>query len=282
MALARNEMIDGPGGRLAVRAKGFDLPYGTAAILIHGANLSGQTGFDFSFPGGHDYSLMDHLLAKGIASATFGIRGYGASELAGDPLSVDTDAAIEDTRAVADWLAREYNVQRAHLLGWSWGGRIAARYTEQSPERVLRLVMFDPALGDAPNTTLPAPPPWQTNTAEWAMGRLEPELTDPEARLAFGQLVAQQEPRSPNGIRNEVIRGAVPAKPEAITRPTVVVYGAAIDVRHGAMPAPDFFDRLATDDKMFVVIPRGGHYLQVQRGRHRFYNLVTDWFSIAD
>ncbi|GIW06531.1 MAG: hypothetical protein KatS3mg060_1336 [Dehalococcoidia bacterium] len=190
--------VPGPGGRLAVRAKGLGMGATAVAVLVHGANLSGQTAFDFAFPNGLRYSLMDELVAQGIAAVTFGVRGYGASELTGDPLAVTTEAAIDDLRAVVDWLFAESAVRRVHLLGWSWGGRIAARFTEQSPERVLRLVLYDPALGgDTARSPQPPDTAWQVNTYEWAIGRLEPDLTEPDARHAFGEGVAEQEPRSP-------------------------------------------------------------------------------------
>ena len=40
-------------------------------------------------------------------------------------LSVDTDAAIRDLVTVLDWVKAQ-GYARPHLLGWSWGGRIAS------------------------------------------------------------------------------------------------------------------------------------------------------------
>ena len=88
--------IPGPVGRLVVRRKGLDGKPANAVVLVQGANLTGQAGYDFSFPGGEDYSLMDALVSRGLGAVTFAVRGYGQSEVPEDPLTIDTDAAIED------------------------------------------------------------------------------------------------------------------------------------------------------------------------------------------
>ena len=112
--------IPGRVGRLAVRSKGLEAKPAHVVILVQGANLTGQAGFDLSFPGGADYSLMDALVARGLGAVTFALRGYGESDPPEDPLTVDTDAAIEDLADVVEWLNTE-GYARPHLLGWSWG-----------------------------------------------------------------------------------------------------------------------------------------------------------------
>src|SRR3954447_8607337 len=145
-AQGRDTLIDGPAGRLAVWEK---WPAGTArgvALLVHGATYPGQTAFDFSFPGGDDYSLMDYLVDRGLGTVTFSVRGYGRSDAPTDGFSVNLEAGIADLSAVADWLATR-GYPRPYLLGWSWGGAISARYAERRPERVERLVLYAPAMG---------------------------------------------------------------------------------------------------------------------------------------
>jgi pimeloyl-ACP methyl ester carboxylesterase len=205
MGTGNDLLIPGVTGRLSVRTKGLERKPNNVVVLVQGANLSGQAGFDFGFPGGEDYSMMDMFVARGLGAVTFSVRGYAASDAPADPLSVDTDAAIEDLSSVLQWL-RGQGYPRAHLAGWSWGGRITARFAERSPQDLDRLALLDPALGGG-NRVLPEPTdPWWSGGWQYFHDRLEEEFTAPEARRALADFVVNHEPRSPNGIRLENAR----------------------------------------------------------------------------
>jgi pimeloyl-ACP methyl ester carboxylesterase len=273
--------VAGPAGRLAVRAKGLGSGLPTV-VLVQGANLSGQTAYDFTIPGGETYSLMDALLDQKIASITFSIRGYGLSDKPDDPLALTTDHAIEDLAAVFDWLGSQ-GVDRPHLLGWSWGGRIAGRFTEQQPDHVDRLVLFVPALGGG-DLIPPVPTePWWVNTPEYFAEHLEPEFTEPALRRALAEHIAIHDRVAPNGIRRENALGSIPVIPERISRPTLLIYGSEAAKQpylKGALPRADFFERLATKDKAFVIIPDCGDYAHLQRPRHRVHAAIAQFLKI--
>lgn len=273
--------IPGKAGRLAVRTRALEPRAAHVAVLVQGANLTGQAGYDFRVPGRSDYSLMDLLAARGIGTITFSIRGYGQSDAPADPLGIDTDAAIEDLATVMDW-ARAQGIERPHLAGWSWGGRITARYVERHPDRIDRLALLDPALG---GTNLIPPDPteaeaWWSGDWKFWYERLEVEYTEEEARRALADFVVANEPRSPNGIRRENARGSIAAKAAAITRPTLMIYGHAAarqNYMQGGTPRLKFFEDLATQDKAFVLVPGGGDYCHLQKPRVRFANAVADF-----
>ncbi len=284
MSVANDLMIDGRAGRLSVRTKGLDKSARHVVVLVQGANLSGQAGFDFGFPGGVDYSMMDLLVARGIAAVTFSVRGYAHSDAPPDPFDVDTDAAIEDLHSVVAWLAGQ-GFLRAHLAGWSWGGRITARYTQTHPDAVGRLALLDPALGGG-NKIPPDPTEaWWSGGWQYFHDRLEAEFTEPAARKALADFVIQHEPRSPNGIRRENARGSVAPIAELITRPTMMIYGAAAGQQNymqGGITRADFFERLATTDKVLSIIPGCGDYAHFQRPRKRLANTVADFLIAGD
>jgi pimeloyl-ACP methyl ester carboxylesterase len=276
-------MIAGKAGKLAVRAKGLERAPRNVVVLVQGANLSGQAGFDFSFPGGDDYSMMDMFVARGLGAVTFSVRGYATSDAPADPFTVDTDAAIEDLGSVMAWV-RDRGYGRPHLSGWSWGGRITARYTERNPAEVGRLALQDPALGGG-NRILPAPTEcWWSGGWDYFHDRLESEYTDAAARRALADFVVAQEPRSPNGIRLENARGSVPPVAAQITRPTMLIYGSAAGQQNymqGGLSRTGFFEALATRDKVLAVIPECGDYAHFQKPRKRFASAVAD-FLLAD
>jgi alpha-beta hydrolase superfamily lysophospholipase len=281
MTTPQDIVIAGPVGRLAVRAKGLAAKPGPVVVLVQGSNLTGQSMFDFAFPGGEDYSLMDALVAAGFGAVTFAIRGYGASDAPADPFTVTTEAAMEDLDAVISWLAAE-GWPRPHILAFSWGGRIAGRWAENNAHRIDRLVLYDPARGGG-HVVLPAPAPdqgWWTNTYEHYSEKLEPEFTDVALRQALGDHVRAHESRSPNGVRLENARPVTPIDPTQVTNPTLMIYGvqaAKANYMQGGMERAAFFEALATDDKAFVIVPGGGDFAHFQQARFRLVRAIVDF-----
>jgi len=273
MAQATDLFIDGPAGKLSVRTKGFDGKPKNVVILVQGANLSGQLGYDFSFDGRSDYSFMESLVSRGYAAVTFSIRGYRDSELGDHPHSVQTDQAIEDMAAVIEWVAAQ-GFAKPHLLGWSWGGRIVGRYAETHGDRIDRLVLLDPAIGGG--NTVPF------NAASYFRERLELDMMEPEAHEALATQAEANEPRAPNGIRVENELGSIAADASRIGVPTLMLYGYAAGMQNymqGGSGRGDFFEKLATRDKALVVVPDGGDYGHLQNARHRIWKTVADFLD---
>ena len=280
MTPAIDLFIPGPAGRLSVRTKGLDGAK-NAVILVQGANLSGQLGYDFSFAGRDDYSMMEALVARGYGAVTFSVRGYRDSELDGHPHSVKTDQAIEDTAAVIDWVIAQ-GFARPHLLGWSWGGRIVGRYAEVNAAKIDRMVMLDAAIGGGNTVPFPEKDDWWANTAAYFRDRLEPEMMEAAAHEALATQAEANEPRSPNGIRVENEEGSIAAVANRITVPTLMLYGYAAGMQNymqGGSGRADFFERLATRDKSLVVVPDGGDYGHLQDARHRMWKIIADFLD---
>lgn len=277
-------MIPGPAGQLSVRTKGFAAKPARVVVLVQGANMSGQMGYDFSFPGATDYSMMDAFVNAGFGAVTFSVRGYALSGLNAGGFSVQTDQAIEDLGAVVDWV-RAQGHDRPHLLGWSWGGRITGRYVETHADRIGRLVMLDPALGGG-NKILPAPSDeWWPNTHAYFYGRLEKELMDINALDALGQRMEAEEPRSPNGIRLENAHGSTPVDPTRVTCPTLMLYGSEAGKQNymqGGWDRLAFFKALATEDKAFALVPGGGDYAHLQNPRRRIFSASIEFLAASE
>ncbi len=283
MTDVRNFTIDGPVGDLALRAKGLAEKPSQIVIMVQGSNLTGQSIFDFSFPGGERYSLMDEIVALGYGAVTFSLRGYGASTPPADPMTVTTEAAMEDLAAVFDWAAAE-GYARPHLLAFSWGGRIAGRFAEGSGHRIGRLVLYDVARGGG-DLVLPAPTePWFVNTPEFYLEKFEPAFTEPALREALARHVLLHDARSPNGIRLENASYTTPVDPDKITTPTLMIYGVAgaqANYMKGGMERGEFFERLATDDKAFVILPGGGDFAHFQGARFRLFRAIGEFLHSA-
>ena len=282
MTDTQNLFVRGKVGQLAVRAKGLQAKPAQVVVMVQGSNLTGQTMFDFSAPGADDYSVMDAVVARGFGAVTFSLRGYGQSEAPEDGFSVTTEAAMEDLEAVMDWVVAQ-GYERPHLLGFSWGGRVAGRWAEANAGRIDRRVLYDPARGGG-NLVLPAPTdPWWTNKAEHYAEKMDPRFTDPALGKALGDLVDQKESRSPNGIRLENATPFAAVDPSRITRPTLLIYGveaAKANYMRGGIERAAFFEQLATDDKAFVILPGGDDFIHYQHGRFRFWKALGDFLAV--
>jgi proline iminopeptidase len=104
---------------------------GPAALVLHGG------------PGLSDFTegLADEL--DGWASIRYQQRGLAPTTVEG-PYTVETNVA--DALAVLDALG----IERAWIVGHSWGGHLAMHVAAAAPERVLGLVAVDP-LGAVPD-----------------------------------------------------------------------------------------------------------------------------------
>ena len=221
------------------------------------------------------------LADAGHAAVTFSVRGYGASEGPADPLTISTEDGMADLAAVIDWVRAETGVERVHLFSWSWGGRVIGRFTEQHPEVVGKLILMDPALGG--NAAMPEftpTVPYKDNTLEEFRGRIEAEHSDPELAELVAQYIAEHHPTSPSGIAREATQCPVPVTPERVTRPVLMVYGtdaAKAAYMKGPITREEFFGRLATDERVFAIVPAGGDYLQYQHGRTALHRHVLEF-----
>lgn len=281
MIVATDIFIDGPAGKLSVRTKGLEARPAKVVILVQGANLSGQLGYDFAFDGGSNYSFMEALVARGYGAVTFSVRGYRDSELSTHPHTVQTDQAIEDTAAVIDWVIAQGFAQ-PHLLGWSWGGRICGRYAETRGALIDRLILLDPAIGGGNHVPFPDKTDWWFNAAAYFRDRLELDFMEPAAHEALAMQAERDEPRAPNGIRAENENGSVAVVPERLTNPTLMLYGYAAGMQNymqGGSVRGDFFERIAHHDKALVIVPDGGDYAHLQNARTRIWKVVADFLD---
>src|SRR5439155_19748235 len=97
-------------------------------VLVHGINMSRDVWADVLDP-----------LARSRRVAAFDLRGHGASHRSG-PFTAEDYAA--DTLAVMDHLA----IERAHVVGTSFGGSVACVLAVAAPARVASVAAIGSAL----------------------------------------------------------------------------------------------------------------------------------------
>lgn len=115
---------------------------GRTVILLHGRN----------FPSSYWGSVVKALTGKGYRVVVPDQIGFGKSSKPNLPASFD--AMARNTALLLDRLG----VERAHIVGHSMGGMLAARFARTYPARIERLVLYAPiGLEDYRFTVPPVP-----------------------------------------------------------------------------------------------------------------------------
>jgi pimeloyl-ACP methyl ester carboxylesterase len=84
-----------------------------------------------------DTNWVKFLSELGLRVIALDIRGHGNSEKFYSVTDYSISALAQDAKELLDYL----NVQKAHILGYSMGSRIASSITMGHPERVGRLIL---------------------------------------------------------------------------------------------------------------------------------------------
>jgi pimeloyl-ACP methyl ester carboxylesterase len=114
----------------AVEIAYLDEGAGEPIVLVHG--FASTARVNWVFPG-----WVVTLTEAGRRVIALDNRGHGASSKLYDPAAYHTTAMMGDVRALLDHL----NIERADIMGYSMGARIAAVMAVYHPERVRSLVL---------------------------------------------------------------------------------------------------------------------------------------------
>lgn len=260
-------------------------------FFVHGATYGGRSAFA---PEG--FSWLDAVAGEGRAAYTLDVRGYGDSDRPAE-LEKPADASEPVVRAataardVADALAdvRERH-DRVHLVGYSWGTIIAGTLLTDVGTDVASLTQYAPVYrppaghedrfdaGGAYRTVT------ETDARErWADQRPDGEGVPDDAFAAFwdalygsGQRHDEDTILAPNGTLVDLAE-AVEEGPiydaSVIDLPALVVRGS-LDTASVREDAVGLYDELGSDQKEYVEVSGGTHFLQFEPRRQVLYDAV--------
>ena len=211
-----------------------------------------------------------------------GLPGYRCllPDLPGMGASADVPwrGIAESADTVAEVIGAACPEGSAHVVGLSLGGLVALRLAERAPERVRSLIV-----SGVPRGAVPSP----LRILSAVMARLYGRpvgarlvaalfgIPDDESRDAFLETAARTRPEALRAVMDEVAAGALPAQPEAIAVPTLLVVGerdtgparAAVPWLAARMPAA-----------RGCVVPGVGHQWNAENGA-LFTEMVSAWVS---
>lgn len=237
---------------------------GSPVLLLHGFTGSGR-----------EWDGVVGALGAGVRAVAVDLVGHGRSGAPTDPARYAPERAARDLRALLDALG----VARAHVVGYSLGGRVALRLALDAPERVAGLVLVSATAGIEDDGARAARRAQDLALAErieregverfvdeWASAELfaaERALPD-ERRAATRRVRLAQRPAGLAGSLRGMGQGAWPplwARLGGIRAPTIIVTGER-DARYTAAGA-----RIASlvAGARHVVVPGGGHAAHRER-----------------
>ncbi|MGG5819597.1 alpha/beta hydrolase [Falsiroseomonas sp. HW251] len=286
------------------RPEGLAPSPGRTLLFVHGATYPAHTAFDLPLAG---VSWMDYIAGRGFDVWCLDLPGYGRSTRPAamaqppeaNPPLVRGDQAVAALAAAQGFIRQQRGVARTSLIGWSWGGSLAARLATETPGVVERLVLYAPlwlrstpgiagsgeALGAYRSVTqAQARERWLDGVPEAARAALIPPgwfehwagvtwATDPEGMRRNPPVL-----RAPNGAlqdgRDYWQAGRPFYDPAKVTAPTLLVVG---EWDRDAPPslATTLFPLLtASPGKRCVLLGEGTLSMMLERNRGALYQAV--------
>ena len=221
---------------------------GDPILLVHG------------FASNHAVNWVNTLWTKTLGAAGFRVialdnRGHGQSEKLYDPAAYHTTVMAEDARRLLDHLG----IERADVMGYSMGARIAAHLALAHPERVRSLLMGGLGIHLVEGVGLPL------GIADAMEAPSVDALTDPMQRTfrAFAE-----QTKSDLEALAACIRGSrqvlSQAEVASITTPTLIAVGTRDDVAGSGPELADLMPNARALD-----IPGRDHNLAVGDKVHK-------------
>lgn len=247
------------GHELALWVKSAPAPRATL-LLIHGRTWSSLPNFDLAVTG-DNRSVLDALALRGYAAYALDLRGYGASTRDSTGWLTPT-RAVADVRAALDFIAARHPrvSARPALIGYSRGAQVAVMLAQGDPRAASALVLFGFPPGVRQTTAHDADTPRRAPTT--AAAAAEDFITPGAAsRAVIDAYVAAALAADPVRVdwRNESEFAFEPAK---VMMRTLMIYGVNDPFRNAA--SATFFEKLATPDRAYVVLPDSDHAAHVE------------------
>lgn len=311
----------GEGGALGVLSRnsgtsGKALP---PVLLVHGATF-GSGLFDLPLPG---YSLMEELAREGRAVYALDMRGYGHSlgsremeaPASANPPFARLEDAVEDVGSVVEYILRLEGASTLHLVGFSWGTVVSARYVERHPQTVSRLVLYAPLYAETNAMWLNRiGDPEDRNRLDPHIGayrlirrddirqRWDADIGSPHPELlrehdlpdivfdtlaSLDPLASSHVPpafRSPTGALADLIgifNGRPLYDPSRIIMPVLLIRGGD-DTTSTDTDARNLLGRIGSREKEYQIISPGSHFLCVEKNRTKLYQSINEFLRRTD
>lgn len=247
-------------------------------LLIHGRTWSTRPVFDLQVFG-EELSLMDGLVAADIATYGVDLLGYGDTPRQASGWLTPLRAAA-DVAKVLEWVAQRHpDLPKPYLFGWSYGAMVSQMVVQQQPQLVSGLIMFGypvrPGIAVNPRNPTGAAPGLANSAAAAASDFITPGGISQRAIDAF---VASALEHDPIRVDWRSLPHWLLLDARKVTVPTLL-----IDAEHDPVSddsvLPEVFNKLATNDKAWVIIPDADHAAFMENARDYFLKIMAAFIT---
>jgi len=258
-------------------------------FLVHGSSVSARPSFDLSVPGAGEYSLMNVFARWGYDVWTMDHEGYGRSSRTDG--NADIASGVEDLKAATDVVSRETQRARFHFYGGSSGALRAGAFAMARPDRVDRLILEAFTYTGRGSPTLDKRRegleffrahnrrPRGRDMIRSIFTRDKPGTSDPavaealaDAELAFGDTI-------PTGTYLDMTANLPIVDPARVHAPVLLVRG-----EHDGIATEDdlleFYRRLPTADRQFVVLAGASHAVALGYTRNQLWHVMRAFLEM--
>ena len=266
------------GHPIAVWSKSAPDPWGSI-VLLHGRTWSALPDFDLQVPG-ESRSLMDALVAEGLAVYAVDQRGYGETPR-DDTQWLTPDRAAADMAQVLQWVGQQHPTLPAPaVLGWSMGSLVSQLTAQRHADRLSALVLYGyprrpGATYDPDPTPMPAPEKRKTTAKAAAEDFIIPGSISQAGIDGFVEAALASDPVRMDWRANDQWDALDPA---AIETPTLVIHGE----RDPYAPIDNqarLFTGLGNPDRAWVIVAGGDHAAHLENCGPRFVHAVVGFLK---
>jgi pimeloyl-ACP methyl ester carboxylesterase len=266
------------GHRITVWSKSPLEPTG-AIVLVHGRTWSALPDFDLQVPRQHEEqprSLMDALVAEGLAAYAIDQRGYGDTPR-DDTGFLTPDRAAADLAAVLAWVRERHPTSPPPaVLGWSLGSLTSQLVAQRHPELLSALVLYGyprrPGQEYPPDPVpLPEPQRLPTTPEGAAEDFISPDTISQRAIDAFVRAALAADPVKMDWRSADQWNALDPA---AVRVPTLVIHGER-DPYTPVFVQAELFTLLGHPDRTWVILPGCDHAAHLEACGSRFVQEVV-------
>ncbi len=278
-----------------------------AVLFLHGSTFPSALSFAFRL---NNLSWMDHLTANGYEVFALDFLGYGNSDRYPEMKSTNridmpsgtAQDAYKDVDKAIDLVCKTSGKNKVYLIGHSWGGSVAALYTEKFPDKVAKLVLFaaiTKRLRTSGNEEEKIYSPYEAMTPQQrivAMKSLTPEnkpcqleaeifTTWGDAWLASDKLSAMSKsdsvrfPSGPSVDVQNLLNGNTYYDPGEIRVPVLVIRGEWDRYPDNNDSEGLFSSMEKAPFRKYVVIEKGTHVMHLEKSRHQLYDETLTFLS---
>ena len=257
-------------------------------LLVHGSSISALPTYDLSVPGEGEYSVMNVFAGYGYDVWAVDCENYGRSARTNGTSDIASGAA--DILAALDLAARETGQTRANVFGESSGALRAALFAVQHPDRVDRLILSAYTYTGKGSPTLSKraldidrfkASPRRTrdqSMIDSIFQRDKPGTSVAGMAAAIGAVELTFGDQVPTGTYLDMVQNLPTVEPEQLAAPVMMITGE-FDGISTMDDLLDFYVKLGSSDKQFIIMPATAHSVVWAKNRQLFWHWMRSFLT---